>query len=142
MISLSPSTAITLREHRVKQEQIRQSLNLPSLTDDSLVFSHFDGSPYLPDSITHAWIKLARKNGFHDVRFHDLRHSMASLMLKQNIHPKVVSERLGHANVNTTLNVYSHVTPGLHQAAANRLDEFLNPKQETRLENKLKETVG
>ena len=59
---------------------------------------------------------------------HDARHTHASLMLKQGVHPKVVQERLGHASIQMTLDTYSHVVPGLQEAAAIRFDEMLNHK--------------
>lgn len=59
------------------------------------------------------------------VRFHDLRHSCANLMLKQGVHPKIVSEMPGHSTAAITLDVYSHVTPGLQEGAAKKLDEIL-----------------
>ena len=59
------------------------------------------------------------------IRLHDARHTHASLMLKQGIHPKIVQERLGHSTIAITLDTYSHVTPGLQEAAANRFDEVL-----------------
>jgi integrase len=59
------------------------------------------------------------------IRLHDLRHTHASLMLKQGIHPKIVSERLGHASIQITLDIYSHVLPGLQKAAALKFDEGL-----------------
>jgi len=69
------------------------------LSEDDLVFCHDDGTPLLPDVVTKAWSKIARKVGLEGIRLHDARHTHASLMLKQNIHPKIVSERLGHATV-------------------------------------------
>jgi integrase len=66
--------------------------------------------------------------GFPGLRIHDLRHAHASLMLAQGTHPKVVSERLGHATVGITLDIYSHVLPGLQREAAERLDELLVAK--------------
>jgi integrase len=63
--------------------------------------------------------------GLPHVRFHDLRHTHASLMLKRGVHPKIVSERLGHATVGITLDTYSHVLPGLQEEAARDLDEWL-----------------
>ena len=101
-------------------------LGIP-LTDDDLVFSQPDGKPLRPDSITHAWIKLVRRIGLKGIRLHDARHSHASLMLKAGIHPKIVQERLGHASIQITLDTYSHVVPGLQEAAANRFDELVNP---------------
>ena len=124
MVSLSPSTAIALREHREQQAQLRRSVGL-TLSDDDLVFSQHDGKPLLPDSITQAWRKLARRTGLKGIRLHDARHTHASLMLKQGIHPKIVQERLGHASIQITLDTYSHVAPGLQQAAANRFDDIV-----------------
>ena len=135
MVSLSPSTAIVLREHRELQEKMRQSLGL-TLTDEDLVFCQIDGKPLLPDSITHAWMKLARRTGMKGIRLHDARHTHASLMLKQGIHPKIVQERLGHSSIQITLDTYSHVAPGLQQAAANRFDDIVlpNPVAESKKE--------
>ena len=95
------------------------------LTPDDLVFSHPDGSPFLPDTVSHAFLKMARRAGLNGIRFHDLRHTHATLMLQQGIHPKIVSERLGHSTVSLTLDTYSYVTPGLQQAAALRFEEGL-----------------
>jgi hypothetical protein len=61
------------------------------------------------------------------IRLHDTRHSHASLLLKAGTHPKIVQERLGHASIQITLDTYSHVAPGLQEAAANRFDELVNP---------------
>ena len=99
-------------------------LNLCSI-DDGLVFSHLNGSPYLPDSVSHAFTKIARRAGLKGVRFHDLRHTHASLMLRQIVHPKVVQESLGHSTIAITLDTYSHVTPGLQEAAALKFDKEL-----------------
>jgi integrase len=138
MISLTPSNAIVLREHREAIEKQRASLNLPALADSDLVFSHYDGSPYLPNSITHAWIKLVRHCGLNGIRLHDARHTHASLLFKQGVHPKIVQERLGHAGIAITLDLYSHVAPGMQQAAAAKFDEIALPK-ESKLDKELNE---
>jgi integrase len=93
-----------------------------------LVFSRSDGSPLLPDTVTSVWIRLARQNGLAGVRLHDARHTHASLLLKQGIHPKIVQERLGHASIGITLDTYSHVAPGLQEAAA--FADLVTPKKE------------
>jgi len=129
LIALSPNTVIALREHKVKDTDLRQSLGYAPPSDDDLVFSHYDGSPLLPNSIIHAWIKLVRRCGLHGIRLHDARHTHASLLLKQGVHPKIVQERLGHGSIQITLDTYSHVAPGLQQAAANKFDEIVLPKQ-------------
>ena len=124
-IAISQSVLAVLEEYRDKQEGLHLLSGNP-LTDDSLVFCHEDGNSLLPDTITHAWIKLVRKTGLKNIRLHDARHSHASLMLKLGIHPKVVQERLGHSSIQVTLDTYSHLAPGLQEAAAEKFDQMLN----------------
>jgi integrase len=107
--------------------------------ENDLAFSHWDGSPLLPDSVTHVWVKLVRKCGLKGIRLHDARHTHATIMLKQGVHPKVVQERLGHANISTTLDTYSHVAPGLQEAAARGFDDILN--KPSKLERELSEII-
>ena len=129
LIALSPSTIAVLREHKEMQEKLREALDIP-LIDDDLVFCQIDGKPLLPDSVTQAWRNLVKRVGLNGIRLHDARHTHASLMLKAGIHPKVVQERLGHASIQITLDTYSHVAPGLQEAAAARFDDLLNVKPE------------
>jgi len=75
---------------------------------------------------THAWIKLVRRTGLKEIRLHDARHTHASLMLKHGTHPKIVQERLGHSGIAITLDTYSHVAPGIQQAAALQFDELFS----------------
>ena len=98
------------------------------LQDNDLVFSQLDGKSLLPDSVSRAWHNIARRTGLKGITLHSTRHSHASLMLKQGIHPKIVSERLGHATIAITLDIYSHVVPGLQEATAIRFDDTLNHK--------------
>ena len=88
LIALTPKNCIVLRDHRKDQDKTRQQLDLPSTSDNDLVFCHEDGSPSLPDSITHAWLKLVRRTGFDGVRLQDARHTHASLLLKAGCTPK------------------------------------------------------
>ena len=119
-VDLTPSSAHVLREHRNRQAKPGTLAGVPS-TDESLVFSHPGGSPLTPDVVSHAFRKLVRHLGFTGVRLHDMRHTHATLMLAQEIHPKIVSERLGHSSVSITLDTYSHVLPGLQERAARSL---------------------
>ena len=64
-----------------------------------------------------------RHNGFKYVTFYDLRHTHATHLLEQNIHPKIVSERLGHSTIALTMNTYSHVIPTMQEEAARKIDE-------------------
>ncbi len=123
-VALSPSLAVLLRQHREAHEKARALLDV-ALKEDDLVFAWLDGRPMLPDSVSHAWEKLVNRLGLKGIRLHDTRHTHASLMLAQGIHPKIVSERLGHSTVALTLDIYSHVLPGLQEAAAKRFEEGL-----------------
>ena len=129
MVSLSPSAVSILREHEEKQKLDQAMLGIP-LKEDDLIFSNLEGKPLLPDTVSHAWVKLVKRTGLDGIRFHDARHTHASLLLTQGVHPKVVQERLGHATISTTLDLYSHVSPGLQQAAAEGFDKLLNGKRE------------
>jgi integrase len=131
MIALSPSAVSILREHKEKQKLDRAMLGIP-LKDDDLVFSDLEGRPLLPDTVTHAWIKLVRRIGLKGIRLHDARHSHASLMLKAGTHPKIVQERLGHASIQITLDTYSHVAPGLQEAAAESFDKLLSGRRDNK----------
>jgi integrase len=119
---LPPSATLLPEDHHENQKLERAMLGIP-LTEDGLVFSHCCGKPLLPNTVTHAWIKLVRKAGLKPIRLHDARHTHASIMLKQGTHPKIVQERLGHASIQVTLDTYSHVAPGLQEAAAARFDQ-------------------
>ena len=68
---------------------------------------------------------LLRRTGLPDIRFHDLRHTCATLLLTRGVHPKIVSEMLGHSSVSITLDIYSHVIPGLGDAAALAMEDAL-----------------
>ena len=83
----------------------------------------------LPEGITHSFKRLVRSIGINDVWFHDLRHTHATIMLLQGVNPKVVQERLGHANISTTLDLYSHVMPSMQKSAVEKFEmAFQIPK--------------
>ncbi|MFC1981641.1 site-specific integrase [Chloroflexota bacterium] len=130
-ISLPPSAFLVLSEHQ-KQREAEALMLGQTLGDDALVFSTL-GKPLRPNTITRAWQMLAVKAGVKVIRLYDARHTHASLMLKQGIHPKVVQERLGHATIAMTLDIYSHVAPGIQQSAAESFDRLLNQSVSKRL---------
>jgi integrase len=78
-----------------------------------------------PRSLTHAWQVTVVTTALPRIRFHDLRHAHATHLLKSGVHPKVASERLGHSKVGITLDLYSHVLPGMQEDAAARVDDAL-----------------
>ena len=123
-IALSPSLALLLREYKAEEQTQRILLGkLPA--DSDLVFSHLDGKPLDPGVVSHTFAKVLKKAGLPHIRFHDLRHSHATILLKGGVHPKIVSERLGHASIGITLDTYSHVLPGLQERAAEHFDNLL-----------------
>jgi integrase len=77
-----------------------------------------------PSNFDRAWRRFRAKQGL-EIRFHDLRHTHATQLLKVGVHPKVVSERLGHASISITLDTYSHVMPGMQEEAAEKIDAGL-----------------
>jgi integrase len=96
-----------------------------------LVLAREDGSIWKPESFTALYFSFVRRIGLK-VRFHDLRHTHASQLLRAGISAKVVSERLGHSTVGITLDVYSHVLPGMQEEAANKVEAALRKAMEQR----------
>jgi integrase len=110
---------------RQRRDQARRKQDLgDGWTGSDLVIDAGDGGPVNPDSMSSAWRFLVIRSGLPHVRFHDLRHAHATLLLCQGVHPKVVSERLGHATVGITLDIYSHVIPGMQAEAARAFDRL------------------
>lgn len=117
-----PSFALEyLRSHKLDQAKTKLRLG-PAYEDHGLVCPAADGRPWAPDVLSTAFAAFIRNSSLSPIRFHDLRHSHATHLLKAGIHPKIVSERLGHATIAITLDTYSHVLPGLQEEAASRLD--------------------
>lgn len=134
-VSLLPLTVQVLREHAIEQKKARLAAG-PAYTDHGLVCARSDGSPVNPRQLSKDFLSLIRRNKLLRVRFHDLRHSHASQLLRQGIHPKIVSERLGHSSVAITLDTYSHVLPGMQEDAALSLDEVFKVAMSEHKENK------
>jgi integrase len=109
---------------RHKREQAEELLMLGvRQTGETLVCARTDGLPLQPQTLTHHFARLvSRIEGLPRVRFHDLRHSHATQLLLDGVHPKIAQERLGHASITTTLDLYSHVTDTMQNDAAARLD--------------------
>ncbi len=98
-----------------------------------LVFCAAFGTPLNPNKVLERFKTVLKKTGLPDIRFHDLRHSAATLLLSEEVHPKVVQEMLGHSTISMTLDIYSHVLPTMQQDAVSRLDSVLgNRKDEGR----------
>src|SRR5262245_5366923 len=113
-----------LRRHRVAQAEGLLAAGV-RLTDDHHVVAREDGQPLQPRSLTHAFVKFMRQHGLPAIRLHDLRHSHATHMLASGVHPKIAQERLGHSSVSVTIDLYSHVLPGMQAEAVSKVDAVL-----------------
>ena len=122
-ITLPTIVVDALRIHRA--EQARRTLaHEPGWSDSEFVLAAPHGGPWRPSNFDRMWRRFKTKQKL-EIRFHDLRHTHATQLLKAGIHPKVVSERLGHASISITLDTYSHVMPGMQEEAAERIDAGL-----------------
>ena len=109
---------------RQRVQQVLRRSTARTWADLDLVIDRGDGGPLNPDTLSSRWRLFLKHSGLPHVRFHDLRHGHATLMLLKGVHPKVVSERLGHASVGITLDLYSHVLPSMQQDAVRAFDEL------------------
>ncbi|WP_062225700.1 tyrosine-type recombinase/integrase [Aureimonas frigidaquae] len=130
VIDLSASTVEELRKHRVAQAEEQLQLGIRP-DDNSFVVAQIDGKPLQPNSLTHEWTRILAKTALPRIRFHDLRHSHATQMLAAGIHPKVAQERLGHSTIAITLDIYSHVMPGMGADAAEQVDAAIRKAVKT-----------
>jgi integrase len=113
-----------LRSHRTRQNEERFRAG-SHWQDNGLVFPSGVGTPLLGGNLSRAFKDLLNCTGLPEIRFHDLRHTCATLLLRQGVNPKFVQELLGHADISLTLNVYSHVLPDMGDAAAGAMDAAL-----------------
>jgi len=116
-VSLDAGTIAVLRAHRIRQTERRLAAG-PAWVETGRVFTREDGSHIHPDVLSKRFDRWVRRSGLPRITFHGLRHTWATMALEKGIHTKVVSERLGHANISVTLDVYSKVRPALDAAAA------------------------
>ena len=125
-VRMTKNLADYLNGYRGERESL--SLHLGRLLKlDDLVFANAEGDPLDPSVLSHSFAKIVKQAGLKNVRFHDLRHTFASLMLLRGAKPKVISEALGHASVAFTMDTYSHIIEGMQSEAMALLDEVLPP---------------
>jgi integrase len=124
-IKLTAFAVESLKKHRASQAEERLKLG-EAWTDMDLVFPNEVGKPVEPSNLIRRSFKpLLKVAKLPTIRFHDLRHTCASHLLAANIHPKVVSEILGHASIAITLDVYSHILPDMQNEAAEMMESLL-----------------
>lgn len=124
-LRLTRQATDALRAHR--KRQLEEKMQKAGLWEDhGLVFPSQVGTPLSARNLQRSFKSHLRRAGLSDsVRFHDLRHTCATLLLSRNVHPKYVQELLGHADIALTLNVYSHVIPGMDGGTASAMEEAL-----------------
>lgn len=119
-IAHDDATVEMLKVQRKRQAEARLLVG-PTWMDRDLVFTGPTGEPFYPETVTRTFRTRVDRLGLPPITLHGLRHTWASLALAAGIHAKVVQERLGHANVGITLNIYSHVAPVMHDDAAEQV---------------------
>ena len=123
-VSMTPKLTAFLKEYEAERESLFLHLGRLPRPDD-LVFANVEGKPVDPGVLSHNFARIVKRAGLENVRFHDLRHTFASLMLLRGAKPKVISEALGHSSVAFTMDVYSHIIEGMQQDAMALLDGVL-----------------
>jgi len=116
-VALDPDTVALLRHHRARQAEYILTLG-GAYRDQGLVFANDLGAPTDPDSVSHAFARIAKIAEAPTVQLHHLRHAHASTLILAGVHPRVVQDRLGHASAAFTMQVYGHVAAGLQGEAA------------------------
>jgi integrase len=124
-VALDADTVARLRTHRSKQLQERLAVG-EGYQDGDLVVCLPDGRPVHPKTLSSHFDRLIKRHGLPRIRLHDLRHGWATMALRAGVHPRVVQERLGHANVGITLDTYSHVDLGMQADAAALVAAMVN----------------
>ncbi len=124
-MELAAAAVDALRRHKAKA--IKAALAAGRSYDkEGFVFQRAAGRPMTGTRVWKRWHALLKRAGVAHMPFHSSRHTAASLLLGRGVHPKIVSEMLGHSTVAITLDVYSHVTPAMHREAALVMDDLLN----------------
>ena len=124
-VVLAPMAVKALQAHRLRQNKERLHAG-PLWEENDLVFPNHVGRPLSSQNLVQRHFHpLLERQSLPKIRFHDLRHTAATLLLSEGVHPKIVSEMLGHTEIGITLNLYSHVTPAMHESASGALGRLL-----------------
>jgi len=129
VVVLGQTMMTVLDEHYNKQDRLRAFAG-ERWQEHGMIFTSQTGTCLDHRNVYREFKEILRKAGLPDIRFHDLRHTAATLMLQEGIHPKIVQERLGHAQIYMTMDTYSHVLPAMQDKAAKKMDELIAPIQE------------
>lgn len=120
-IQLTVDAVLALRRQRARQRELRIAAGA-AWRDLDLVFTRDDGQPIAESTLRRAFIAMLKRAGASEIRIHDLRHTVATLLLGADVHQKIVSEMLGHSRTSITMDLYSHVTPTMQRQAVSALE--------------------
>ncbi|MFB3167484.1 site-specific integrase [Neobacillus sp. 179-C4.2 HS] len=124
--SITITTLLTKELKKLHKQQLEFKLLFGKEYHDlDLVFAQKNGKPIQPTEMARDYRKVVDNSGLPYIRFHDLRHTHATLMLQQGVHPKVVSERLGHSTIGITMDTYTHVLPNMQKEAAHQFEQLI-----------------
>ena len=129
-VSAIPGQGLVITEP--KTEKSRRPISISTEVAEAigagegLIFQTSSGRPVSPRNVLRHFKQVIAQEGLPDIRFHDLRHTHATLLFKAGVHPKIVQERLGHSQISLTLDTYSHVIPSMQEEAVEKLDELLS----------------
>jgi integrase len=124
LIAIGPTTLKKLTEHKERQDIERQGYT-EEWQELKLIFATSQGSPIGPRNLYRKFKSIIKSSGLPDIRFHDLRHTCATMMLQSGVNVKVIQTALGHSSVTITLDTYSHVMPGMQTEAAQMVDNLI-----------------
>lgn len=130
-ITVTENVITALKKHKAEQNKNKLRLG-PGYEENDLVVSTEDGKPINPRNLLRNFYNMMEQSGVPRLRFHDLRHTHATILLSLGENPKIVSERLGHSRVGVTLDIYSHVLPDMQQGAAENFEQAMKQKRTRR----------
>lgn len=123
--SITITTTLAKELKKLYKQQLTDKLLLGQIYQDlDLVFAQVNGKLLPPTEMARNYRKMVNNSGLPYIRFHDLRHTHATLLLQQGVHPKVVSERLGHSTISITMDIYTHVLPNMQKEAAHQFEQL------------------
>lgn len=124
-ISIPDNVVQQLKKHKVDQNKNKLIFG-SSFIDHDLVACIENGNPIDPRNLTRHFTRMIKASMLQKIRFHDLRHTHATILLQLGEHPKIVSERLGHSKISITLDIYSHVIPDMQKDTASNFEKAMN----------------
>jgi integrase len=122
-LELPPVTVEALRQHKARQAQQRLLADT-SWKEQGLIFTTRTGTPVDTTNVLHRFHEILERAGLPRMRFYDLRHTHASLLIAEGVHPKRIAERLGHASIKLTMDLYGHLFEGSDKESADRMQKI------------------